>query len=79
MQLSDGLQRRLPQKQQPMDLPLGHVALSLTIALLVVLVILGAFVYFRKRTKIKAVSSHFDLMGECYSKGCLLNKTKEDE
>ncbi|KAG5194401.1 hypothetical protein JEQ12_013198 [Ovis aries] len=31
----------------------GHVALSLTIALLVVLVILGAFVYFRREQKLK--------------------------
>ncbi|XP_010837163.1 PREDICTED: low-density lipoprotein receptor-related protein-like [Bison bison bison] len=31
----------------------GHIALSLTIALLVVLVILGAFVYFRREHKLK--------------------------
>ena len=31
----------------------GHIALSLTIALLVVLVILGAFVYFRRERKLK--------------------------
>ncbi|KAJ1066726.1 hypothetical protein K5549_006278 [Capra hircus] len=31
----------------------GHIALSLTIALLVVLVILGAFVYFRREQKLK--------------------------
>ena len=31
----------------------GHITLSLTIALLVVLVILGAFVYFRRERKLK--------------------------
>ena len=54
----------------------GHIAPSLTIALLVVLVILGAFVYFRREQKLKRWAATFDLMGECYSKGGLLNKTK---
>ena len=54
----------------------GHIALSVTIALLVVLVILGAFVYFRREHKLKRWAATFVLMGEFYSKGSLLNKTK---